>query len=100
MTGKKALDPGLAAILDSIRATVGGDAPALPAVGEPAEEGAPAAAAQSAPLRRAPPPSQRTVEDFLAELIRPQVDAWLAAHMPEIVQKLTAEHIERLLGKS
>jgi Protein of unknown function (DUF2497) len=93
MTGKKALDPGLASILESIRATVGGEAPAVPveAVEVPAAAPAPPAA------RRAPPPPQRTVEEFLAELIRPQVDAWLAAHLPEIVQKLTAEEVARLL---
>lgn len=96
MTGKKALDPGLAAILDSIRATVGGDVSAAPAAAEPLAE----AAAPQAPVRRAPPAPQRTVEEFLAELIRPQVDAWLAAHLPEIVQTLTAEQIEKLLGKS
>ncbi len=98
---KKALDPGLASILESIRATVGGEAPASPPAqpeaDSPASVAAPPPAA--APARRAPPPPQRTVEEFLAELIRPQVDAWLAAHLPEIVQKLTAEEVARLLDQ-
>ena len=93
---KKALDPGLASILESIRATVGGEAPASP----PARADSEPEAVAAAPTRRAPPPPQQTVEEFLAALIRPQVDAWLAAHLPEIVQKLTAEQIEKLLGKS
>jgi len=96
---KKPLDPGLASILDSIRATVGGEAqtkPVLEAQTAPPAGDAPVAA----PARRSPPAPQRTVEEFLAELIRPQVDAWLAAHLPEIVQKLTAEQLEKMLGKN
>jgi hypothetical protein len=103
----KPLDPNLASILDSIRATVGGESPppAGPTPGpepEPAGiEPAPApAAVAKAPRKAAPvPPPQQTVEAFLAELIRPQVDAWLKAHLPEIVQKMAAEEIARLTGK-
>jgi hypothetical protein len=87
---KKPLDPNLASILDSIRATVGGEAPGgdepLPDRGE----------TPPAPVRRGPPPPQLTVEEFLAEMIRPQVKAWLDAHLPEIIQKLASEEIERL----
>ena len=87
------LDPNLASILDSIRATVGGEpAPAPAADGG---EAPPAAAASAAPPLPVP---QRTVEEFLAELIRPQVSAWLDQHLPEIVQKLAQQEIERLTG--
>jgi len=88
------LDPGLKSLLDSIRQTVGGDAP--PAA--PAEADAGPASQPPAPPR-ALPPGSRSVEEFLADLIRPQVAAWLDAHLPEIVQKLAAEEIRRLTGK-
>jgi len=117
---KTLLDPNLASILDSIRATVGGET--APPTGRDlqamldaeAEEPATAAmmpeAGQHASARAIPaakpaarksiPPATRTVEDFLAELIRPQVEAWLAAHLPEIIQKQAAEEIARLTGKA
>lgn len=86
------LDPGLKSLLDSIRQTVGGDSP--PAEAPQADAEPPAA--PPAPL---PPAEGRTVEQFLADLIRPQVAAWLDAHLPEIVQKLAAEEIRRLTGR-
>ncbi len=97
---KGGIDPALKAILDSIRQTVGGDAPAE--AGLPEEPTAraverPAAPARP-PLRANLPPSDKTVEEFLADLIRPKVDAWLAAHLPEIVRELAAEEIRRLTG--
>jgi cell pole-organizing protein PopZ len=116
---RKTLDPNLASILDSIRATVGGDAPppAAAPVPEQAEvqaepdEGADQSRAQKASRAKkaavAPAPAvtpqivggSRTVEDFLAELIRPQVDAWLKANLPELIQKMAAEEIARLTGR-
>jgi hypothetical protein len=87
---RKALDPALASILDSIRATVGGETPPQPEA-EPEADAAPAK-----PARKQAAPQPRTVEEFLADLIRPQVDAWLKANLPEIVQKLAAEEISRL----
>lgn len=100
-TGERSrIDPDLKAILESIRQTVGGEAPAR---AEPEADSEPAPAAQAAPAPRRPlrpnlPPSDKTVEEFLADLIRPQVEAWLAAHLPEIVQKLAADEIRRLTG--
>lgn len=118
---RKALDPNLASILDSIRATVGAETPPParepepeeaydePAETEPAEEIRPDAPEEGRPAKAAkggrkaapavPPAAGRTVEEFLAELIRPQVDAWLSAHLPELVQKMAAEEIARLTGK-
>lgn len=101
--GGQGLDPNLAAILESIRASVAGAAPAPRPEGTedaPAEPAEPPLAAQPAPrpLRANLPPSDKTVEEFLADLIRPQVEAWLAAHLPEIVQKLAADEIRRLTG--
>ncbi len=105
---RKTLDPNLASILDSIRATVGGEAPEAPETTtadfeeEPADE--PASGGKAAPKAKksaaAVPPAQRSVEEFLAELVRPQVDAWLKAHLPEIVQRMAAEEIARLTGKN
>ncbi|TPE61224.1 DUF2497 domain-containing protein [Sandaracinobacter neustonicus] len=111
---RKTLDPNLASILDSIRATVGGEAP--PASAEPeieeeeevAEPEAPVPAPRAKATRKAAAPAPaaalpqsggRTVEDFLAELIRPQVDAWLKANLPELIQKMAADEIARLTGR-
>ncbi len=102
---KKPLDPNLAALLDSIRATVGGaqaDVPAPAAEDQPAA--APAALAADALAAAAPPAAAPvgpgpSVEAFFADLIRPQVKAWLDANLPELVQKITAEEIARLIDK-
>lgn len=94
---KKALDPNLAAILDSIRATVGSDAPPGTAADEEPPAAEPAAPAPDvAPVPRAP---QQSVEEFLAALIRPQVQAWLDAHLPELVQNITAQEIARIIDR-
>jgi cell pole-organizing protein PopZ len=58
---------------------------------------APAAAAPAVPA--AALSGGRTVEEFLAELIRPQVDAWLKANLPELIQKMAADEIARLTGR-
>jgi hypothetical protein len=114
---RKTLDPNLASILDSIRATVGGETPAQ--APEPTIESAdseaetddgpedqPRQRASKAVRKAAPivppvplPDGGRTVEAFLAELIRPQVDAWLKANLPELIQKMAAEEIARLTGR-
>ena len=110
---RKTLDPNLASILDSIRATVGGETPPAPAP-EPdpepeeitEEPAAPTAAAKPRSTRKAAAPAPavpssggKTVEEFLAELIRPQVDAWLKANLPELIQKMAADEIARLTGR-
>lgn len=92
---KKPLDPGLASILDSIRATLGSDEVPPPAADAPEAAAAPAPAASPAP----PAAPQRTVEAFLADLIRPHLKSWLDAHLPELVQKITAEEIARLIER-
>ncbi len=124
---RKTLDPNLASILDSIRATVGGEAPdraerqedkdpVEPDADEEAERepkapapkaraakkaaAAPAASvAPAAPAALPPVAGGRSVEEFLAELIRPQLDAWLKANLPELIQKMAAEEIARLTGR-
>jgi hypothetical protein len=91
---KKPLDPKLAAILDSIRATVGGE----PAPGAAAERAEAAERAMPAPLPE-PRAGVRSVEEFLADMIRPQVQAWLDANLPELVQRMTADEIAKLLER-
>jgi hypothetical protein len=92
------LDPALKSILDSIRQSVGGE---TPAAGPDADVRAapPPVPAPPAPASAASAAGGRSVEAFLADLIRPQVSAWLDAHLPEIVQKLAAEEIQRLTRK-
>jgi hypothetical protein len=116
---RKALDPNLASILDSIRATVGAETPPPvheapddafddAAEAEPLADALPDAPEEARPVKAAkgarkavpiPPAAGRSVEEFLAELVRPQVEAWLNAHLPELVQKMAAEEIARLTGK-
>jgi hypothetical protein len=89
---RKPLDPGLSDILKSIREMVG-----TPGAGQPGED-APAPEPDPPPL--APPRSpavQRTVEDVLAELAAPHVKSWVDANLPEIVQRMVAAEVERLL---
>jgi hypothetical protein len=98
---KKPLDPALAAILDSIRATVGGEegTHAAPAAPDLAPEPLPSAAL-NAPPGQPPAPPQQTVEAFLAAMIRPQVEAWLSANLPEIVQRVANDEVRRIVGKN
>lgn len=107
------IDPNLASILDSIRATMGtapDPAPELAAIGE-GSVGADPADRQPEPVPEVQPtpgvgtpartaPASRSVEDFLADLIRPQLNQWLQENLPELVQKLAQQEIERLTGKS
>ena len=104
----KALDPNLASILESIRATIGtGEAPG-PGGGQGVEADADEPAAASprernrAAVRNAREAfaKSRTVEEFLADLARPYVQTWLADHLPEMVQKMVAEEIGRLTGRN
>lgn len=95
-----ALDPKLASILDSIRTTLGGAPDSDGAAGEEIEG---SKAGSSAPRPFVPrslplPGPQHSVEEFLAELIRPQVSLWLDRHLPEIVQSLVQDEIARLTG--
>ncbi|WP_448581516.1 DUF2497 domain-containing protein [Thermaurantiacus sp.] len=91
------IDPDLKAILESIRQTVAGvQAPGPEGVEAQPPPATPAPQTTPRPLRANLPSSDKTVEEFLADLIRPQVEAWLAAHLPEIVQKLAADEIRRL----
>lgn len=77
-----ALDPNLAAILDSIRATVGGEAP-------------PAPAPEPVAVEQAAAPRGPSVEEWLAALVEPHVKAWLDANLPEIVTARVNAELER-----
>ncbi len=112
---RKALDPNLASILESIRATLGsGDAAGAPAAAadhrpdRDGQDGEDKAAAGDDPTERGRRAARaarhsfaksRTVEEFLADLARPYVQSWLADHLPELVQKMVAEEIGRLTGR-
>ena len=53
------------------------------------------------PLPRAPvlPPSaEATLEQLVRSLLEPQLKAWLDAHLPEMVERLTRAEIKRLTG--
>jgi hypothetical protein len=94
---KAPLDPNLSAILQSIRETVRASGAGDAAGGESADGEAPET---NRPPPLAPPPSpavQRTVEDVLAELAAPHVKSWVDANLPEIVQRMVAAEVERLL---
>ncbi|MFA7441104.1 MAG: DUF2497 domain-containing protein [Sphingomonadaceae bacterium] len=94
----KPLDPSLAAILASIRETVASESMPEPEVELPVHDAPPS---HAHPARSAVPAvPARTVEDFLADLLRPHVKAWVDANLAEIVQKLAAEEVRRLTARN
>ncbi len=93
MAGSPPLDPGLAAILASIRSSVGREG-GLPSA-EPADMPGPA---DTQPAAAAAVAAGPTLEQFVADLVRPHIRAWVDRHLPEIVQTLAAEEIRRLTG--
>ena len=92
--------PALDAILASIRARVmdPGNAdqePATPAA-------APAPAVQQVSLNNVMIPASSagmTLDELMRSMLAPQIQAWLNANMPEIVEKLARDEIKRLTGK-
>jgi hypothetical protein len=95
MTAASPLDPGLAAILESIRTSVGHGAAPADEPDSPAPVDRPAGIEPAAP---GPSGAGPTLEQFVADLVRPQIEAWLNHNLPEIVQRLAAEEIRRLTG--
>lgn len=89
------LDPGLAAILASIRETVGGARPADPGLTDSpeAEQALPPAAPAAAPVQTA-----LTLEAFVRRIAEPHIKAWLDANLPEIVQREVAKAVDRLVN--
>ncbi len=45
-----------------------------------------------------PPPSSRTMEDTVADLLRPMLKSWLAENMPKIVERALRREISELEG--
>jgi hypothetical protein len=87
----------LDAILASIRARV-----MSPDDGDTAEMERPVAAPPPLPLTEVeitPGAASMTLDQLIRSLLAPQIQAWLDANMPEIVEKLAREEIKRLTGK-
>ncbi|WP_156256634.1 DUF2497 domain-containing protein [Sandarakinorhabdus oryzae] len=92
--------PALDAILASIRARVM-EPESLEDDAPPPAAPAPAAA-PTVPLSDVviPPTSAgMTLDELMRSMLAPQIQAWLNANMPEIVEKLAREEIRRLTGK-
>ncbi len=89
MTPAPELSESIDAIMASIRASL-------------AEEVAPARdAAPVAPPPPAPMPDRGiTLEDLVRSMLAPMLQAWLDAHLPEIVERATHAEIRRLTGRS
>lgn len=92
--------PALDAILASIRARVmepeaGGEEPPEPAALPPP----PAPAVPLAGVVIPPSSAGMTLDELMRSMLAPQIQAWLDANMPEIVEKLAREEIRRLTGK-
>jgi Protein of unknown function (DUF2497) len=93
--------PALDVILASIRARV------MDPAGEDQGEAppqAPAVTAAPSPvsLAHVTLPSSSTgmtLDELMRSMLAPQIQAWLNANMPEIVEKLAREEIKRLTGK-
>jgi len=65
-----------------------------------------AATAANAPLQRlsaamsqgaALPGGERTIEAFLADLVRPELKAWLDQHLPGLVERIVEREIKKLV---
>ncbi len=92
--------PALDAILASIRARVmeqnaPDDAEATPAPAAPP----PAPAVPLSDVVISPGSAGMTLDELMRSMLAPQIQAWLNANMPEIVEKLAREEIKRLTGK-
>ncbi|MEI6485465.1 MAG: DUF2497 domain-containing protein [Sphingomonadales bacterium] len=96
--------PDLEAILASIRTRVlepGRDVEPAP---PPAAPAAAAAAAPAAPVPLADvmmtgAGGGMTLDDLMRSMLAPQIQAWLDANMPEIVERLAREEIRRLTAR-
>ncbi len=86
-------DPPIDIILEQIRARMAGEP-------EPDVVNAPAVKApQPAPV--APPPAGAiTLEALVRSLLEPQLQRWLDANLPEMVERLAQAEIRRLTGQS
>ena len=89
MTTTPELPESIDAIMASIRASLAEDV---------APEGAPVAVKPtvSVPI----PDSGITLEELVRSLLTPMLQAWLDAHLPEIVERVTHAEIRRLTGRS
>jgi cell pole-organizing protein PopZ len=91
--------PALDAILASIRARVmeqnAEDGEAAPAPAPPS----PPPAVPIADVVISPSSAGMTLDELMRSMLAPQIQAWLNANMPEIVEKLAREEIKRLTGK-
>lgn len=85
-----AADPPIDAILESIRARMAGDAPVQAA--EPAPPPPPVAIA---PLSG----GDTTLEAMVRSILEPQLQAWLDANLPEMVERIAQAEIRRLTGR-
>ena len=92
--------PALDAILASIRARV--MEPDTTEDLPPPAATAPAAMAPAVPLSGVMIPAASggmTLDELMRSMLAPQIQAWLNANMPEIVEKLARDEIKRLTGK-
>jgi len=85
-------------ILASIRKIVeeGQPLPDSAAAATPTPAAPPPAAAVAPPAPALP--AATSLEAFIRAILEPQLKAWLAANLPELVERLTREEIERLTG--
>ena len=79
-------------ILASIRRIVEDGAPGPEYAAAPPPPAPPAAAVEP------PRPVDNSLDAFIRAIVEPHLKAWLAANLPELVERLTREEIERLTG--
>jgi len=82
-------------ILASIRKIVEEGQPVLDTTAEDLAEIAPPPPAPPLPLHIETDPS---IEALTRSILEPQIRAWLDAHLPELVERITREEILRLTG--
>jgi uncharacterized protein len=45
-------------------------------------------------------PGGKTIEDITRELLRPMLHAWLDENLPNLVERLVKDEIERVVGRA
>lgn len=73
-----------------------------PLVSDAAAEAIAASFARLAAMPRDIPPGDgnRTLEDTVRELLRPQLQAWLDDNLPDLVERLVRAEIARVIGEA
>jgi len=74
-------------------------APAEPLVSQRAREASRSALASLAGLRIDPRAGEDTLDGLVREMLRPMLKEWLDANLPELVERVVAREVARVIGR-